>query len=281
MADKEDLPSSSPTPPSPQTSLQELCEEKYLSHCLWSDSAVSEFSSLEPRLQQILFGSLRKQHARLIEKADKWDHLTRFCPHIDSQIHLTRARAEPGDGLDEENGYNQRQKFVNTWSYISEDDDGSEIESVGDVEGSLSGGLYGGRKAIRDISWHTYDLIRESPELELKLVDRSLSARRSYSSTWCDGFWHQISSQLLLYRLTVVFGMPPPKETDGYKSCWEIDLKHRDGASVLSFEDYKGGASTSFRGTSDASCDALKFINFLIGMNCQHSYDGVLAGTVA
>ena len=90
-----------------------------------------------------------------------------------------------------------------------------------------------------------------------------------------------MSSQLVLYRLTVTFGMPPPKEGDGYKSCWEVDLQHCDGVSVLRLEDYKGAAEPRFRGTAGASVDALKLLNFLVGMNCPHTYDGIVAGTRA
>ena len=75
--------------------------------------------------------------------------------------------------------------------------------------------------------------------------------------------------------------MPPPQEVDGYKSCWEADLQYHDGASLLSFQDYKGGADARFHGTAEASVDALKLLNFLIGMECPHTYDGIVAGTRA
>lgn len=75
--------------------------------------------------------------------------------------------------------------------------------------------------------------------------------------------------------------MPPPKEDDGYKTCWTVVLKHCDDTSILSFQDYKGAAGVGFEGTTDASVDALELVNFLIGMNCLHSYDGTVAGTIA
>jgi hypothetical protein len=75
--------------------------------------------------------------------------------------------------------------------------------------------------------------------------------------------------------------MPPPKEGDGYKSCWAVDLQHCDGASVLSFRDYKGAAAARFYGSTEASADALKLLNFLVGENCRHTYDGIVAGTAA
>ena len=58
-----------------------------------------------------------------------------------------------------------------------------------------------------------------------------------------DAFYPRIPSQLLLYRLIAIFGMPPFKEADGYKSCWEIDLRFSDGVNVLTFKDSKWARS--------------------------------------
>jgi len=74
--------------------------------------------------------------------------------------------------------------------------------------------------------------------------------------------------------------MPPPRVSDGFKVCWEVELKHIDG-SVLMFNDWKGGASTRFDGSTDASSDGLKLLNFLIGLKCLHTYDGIRAGIMA
>jgi hypothetical protein len=87
--------------------------------------------------------------------------------------------------------------------------------------------------------------------------------------------------QLFLYRPAATFGLLPPKAPDGYKTCWEVDLKYCDGISILSLQDYKGTADARFYGTADASVDALELINFLIGMNCPHTHDGIVAGTIA
>jgi|ERR1700722_9613154 hypothetical protein len=75
--------------------------------------------------------------------------------------------------------------------------------------------------------------------------------------------------------------MPPPKEDDGYKTYWVVDPRHWHGVSVLSFQDLKGAADARFHGAAEASVDALKLLNFLIGMNCPHPYDGIVAGTIA
>lgn len=98
---------------------------------------------------------------------------------------------------------------------------------------------------------------------------------------WNDRFYAQISSQLFYYRVTATFGMPPAREVDGYKVCWETELEHASGNSVLSLYDYKGSASLQFHGSPAASKDALALVNFLLSMKCLHTYDGIVAGTVA
>jgi hypothetical protein len=95
-------------------------------------------------------------------------------------------------------------------------------------------------------------------------------------------FSDRISSQLLYYRISVLFGMPPAKETDGYKCCWEVELRHVDGKSTLRLYDYKGSASVQFDGyAGSASDDGFELINFLVSLDCRHTYDGIEAGTRA
>jgi hypothetical protein len=39
--------------------------------------------------------------------------------------------------------------------------------------------------------------------------------------------WQKISSQLLYYRITSMFGMPRSDETDGYKVAWWVELVYK------------------------------------------------------
>jgi hypothetical protein len=89
----------------------------------------------------------------------------------------------------------------------------------------------------------------------------------------------RITSQLLYYRISILFGMPPAKETDGYKCCWEVRLRHRDGESELRLYDSKGAAAVSFEGY--ASDDGLELVTFLTSVDFAHTYDGIRAGTMA
>ena len=248
-----------------QLSLQELCEKESLKLITNSTFTASDFTGLEPRLQEILFDRLRKENARLSKIEEKWVELKDCCPLVDIQTHLCNERIVMDDGEDEENGYNKREKVQGNWSYVAEDSD-----------------LRRYRVDDAATTWHSSELACKPSESDLGLfVPLSRAERLTTSYYWSSSFSHRISSQLLLYRLTVTFGMPPPRETDGYKSCWQIQLLHRDGVSILNFSEHKGAASARFYGATDTSVDALELLNFLVGMNCPHTYDGVVAGAIA
>jgi hypothetical protein len=257
----------------PQAWLQGPCETESLEQILRSDIADPDFTSLEPRMQQLLFSRLQTENTRLREVEGKWRRLIASCPRTDTQIYLGFPTIEPGGEEDEGNGSNEEAAFLDRWSYPIGDSDKNEND----------GGEGRGQKIIHNISWNRMDLISDSPDSDLRLSFHHSDDLTLHSSLQKlnNGFLKRVSSQLLLYRLTVTFGMPPPKELDGYKSCWEVDLQHCDGASVLSFWDYKGAASVGFDGTTEASADALKLLNFLIGEGCRHTYDRIVAGTIA
>jgi hypothetical protein len=247
-----------------QLTLQELCEQKALELDLESD-----FESLEPRLQHLLFNKVRAENARLREIEQKWERLTRFCPSLDTQIYL-RSNRQLNE--DENPAYEEKRVLTELWYYKDTDGD-NEQECVMRMS-----------SPIPKRGWDSFELISESPDEELGIFvlrDRSTQHSRTPPGRRHRYLWDQISSQLLFYRLTATFGMPPPVEADGYKVCWEINLQHYDGSSTLEFYDYKGGAKARFFGSDDASEDALKLINFLVGMECLHTYDGIVAGTIA
>lgn len=105
------------------------------------------------------------------------------------------------------------------------------------------------------------------------------------------GFLYHISSSLLLYRLTLLTGEIreatgsqtgcPWDSTDGYKSSWNISLHHIDSVSTLRFYDYKGQARALFYGSEGDQNDAVELINLLTSYGFTHTYDGIMAGTVA
>ena len=270
---------------SDQPSLQELSEKKVLGQILTSDHADSEFDGLEPHLRKALFSRLRKEHASLENQCTELKKacsslriLEDYCPHTDIQIYLSGRRIEPAGGENDEdgeqqgqhggepNGYALRDAFRNQWSYYP--DEYTQLPENGPQT----------RDDCPTVNWHTYSIGSDSKDSCLALGTTSTNpGLNSFSHSLFD----KISSQLLLYRVMTTFDMPPPIETDGYKSAWHVDLFHQDGISTLALSDNKGAPSTRFSGTSGASVDALGLLNFLTGMNCPHTYDGIVAGTMA
>ena len=272
MADETDL-----SLLSSKLSLTEICEKQSISQISDPNFTASDFAALEPRLQEILFNKLRTENTRLQEIEKKWCQVTDSCPHVDIQIHLNPPRIAACDGKEMEDAYDEAAAFMKKWSYLGEDYD--EDESVSQGVEANEDHPSGGTKMTRDTRWWNSNLICKGPESDFELCGHTYA--RCSCSPWTNSFTFRISSQLLFYRLTVTFGMPPPRETDGYKTCWEITLRHSDKISVLNFQDTKGAADVRFDGTADASADALKLVNFLIGIKCPHTYDGVVAGVMA
>jgi hypothetical protein len=90
--------------------------------------------------------------------------------------------------------------------------------------------------------------------------------------------YQTISSQLLFYRLVVLFGMPPPStRADIYKTCWAIDIFLAD-RSQLVFHDFKGCAELFFTGSYEGGISALNLIDLVLDLNFPHVYENVVAG---
>ncbi|KAH7002449.1 hypothetical protein EDB80DRAFT_867452 [Ilyonectria destructans] len=139
------------------------------------------------------------------------------------------------------------------------------------------------------VGWSSYDFYKV-PGTSGFIADRS---KRGCTPDSCLPH-NLISSQLLLYRLITVFGMPPSSEeneVDGYKGIWTYTLhwmmdrrsKKSDNGkkSKLVFSDCKGSFTIHFFGSKKASKSALDMIEWLVSDNVPHTYDGVLAGNQA
>src|SRR5271155_1074389 len=143
------LTADSSTVPS-QPTLQALCEQKALELDLESD-----FESLEPRLQHLLFNKVRAENARLREIEQKWERLTRFCPSLDTQIYL-----RPNRGLNEDDEiatYEEKRVFTELWHYGDMGDDNEQERAVRISSPIPKGG------------WDCSDLVSESPDGELAI----------------------------------------------------------------------------------------------------------------
>lgn len=105
------------------------------------------------------------------------------------------------------------------------------------------------------------------------------------------GFFYHITSSQLLYRLNILASKLgdatgdddkcPWNMTDEYKCSWDISIQHTDNVSTLRFWDSKGRARAQFSGLGETQVDALELINFVTGFGFFHTYDNLIAGTVA
>lgn len=134
------------------------------------------------------------------------------------------------------------------------------------------------------IEWHSLNLFTSPRSSELVPIQTRSDIpdwkRYSYILSPTSG---SISSQLLLYRLTAILGMPPATDyLDDYKQIWMVTLYWKDDkGSTIELCDYKGSAHVNFEGSEDASKSALKLVEFLQSDNVPHPYDSVLAGNCA
>ena len=250
-------------------SLQLLCETKSLSQILDPNFTASDFTALEPRLQEILFDKLRKENARLLEIEKQWIQLRERCPRTDLEIHLHSGRANYDH---QDDIYEKQQQIARKWNYEGDDD-----VATSPAAGRTSDNVYWDSWSIywnSESGLYVYD-----PEAQKReWMDFS---RQDLRLRMANRFTNRMSSQLLLYRIACIFGMPPQKECDGYKSCWGVCLRHCSGASNLVLDEHKGAISVHFQGSSEDSQDALGLINLLVGTECLHTYDGIIAGTIA
>jgi len=127
-----------------------------------------------------------------------------------------------------DNGHLLKERFTSEWEFVE-----SETRNV--------------RTECR---WHSMDLWRESRQAVLKVCSQYMPPEKACIGGVCEQHYHLktgvgmlISSQLLLYRLTSVFGLPviriEPREM--YKQCWVVILKRVDDrdSSRLVLSDYK------------------------------------------
>jgi len=227
-----------------------------LDKILHSETPYADFAAMEPAHQQRLFKYLRQEYERLLDEERQLSRIKRLRPYIDSQIFTVDSRAKPGRAEGKgKNEYSQKDSFLDTWTY-GDDDDGVTREPT--------------------TEWNFLDLMSETPAADLQVRPRN-GPQCADAFRLCD----RISSQLLLYRLTAVFGMPPRKGTDGHRSCWQASLRHQDDGSILFLQDFKGRPDVMFWGSGRGSASALKLLNFLAGPDCPHTYGGIAAGTKA
>ncbi|CAI7605667.1 unnamed protein product [Penicillium manginii] len=247
------------------------------------DSSViveSEFLTYEA------FESLQDSHKmryfdKLTAASTSWAFFEKSCPRLDKFVF---------------------QHYDNN-NYLSRDEFGLCLQhnikqrwSLGEAPLSDSASRHENGRMGSLVSWYDDDLRWNSANMRYELKPYRfppihLPMEKVISECRLRGFLHHISSSLLLYRLTILTGELmettdcqtgcPWDMTDGYKSSWDLPLRHIDSVSTLRFYDYKGQARAFFCGSEEAQNDAMELINLLTSRSFPHTYDGIMAGTVA
>ncbi|KAH8745558.1 hypothetical protein F5883DRAFT_586889, partial [Diaporthe sp. PMI_573] len=224
---------------------------KRLERLLCSKEPSHDFNLLKPLEQQSLFHYLFGEYKNLRRCSELFE---KHCPKADRTVVLHNRERIPQRTA---NALLKRSRF--DWSYA---DDSFVPED--------------------DIEWCSFARFRlTTPQQSLQLEVCTSGDERRKHAVEKSFFLHQaISSQLLYYRLAVVFGMPEPVTTDGYKTCWSVVLQFRDKTGRLELSDSKGGAWAAFCGSEDASKAALWLLGWIVSDQVPHTYDGVLAGCI-
>ena len=261
------------------SSLKDLCQRMAFKTIMDPEKSYSEFASLDNRLQSLLYDSCRDEIYRLRDIEQKFVMLDRRMPKVDRDIWLSTGRVPDEDDWEEfkEDGdtinpYKEMRLAQEKWSYADPDDINSVARRLAALDGVDE----------QYVNWYSSgDLCFNEDEAKFHIMDMYKAALMGNIFRFPPGFSDRISSPLLLYRASVIFGMPPQNETDGYKCCWELLLQHSSGKGTLELGEHKGCPSARFHGTKAASNDALDLINFLTYVKMPHTYDGTVAGTIA
>ncbi|KAK4210593.1 hypothetical protein QBC37DRAFT_428563 [Rhypophila decipiens] len=237
---------------------------------------VSEYEKADGETRRHLFRELSAKFLPLIDipAADRrLAHLDRLQDPIHGDGY--NSSDEEDDAVSLVDAYQVRDGFRERWTRNEGPSlDSLTLQSPTDDDG---------------VSWGTFDLLTV-PGIPGFVAKPNF---QTPDGVWIEGtrsvrVWHLISSQLMLYRLIAVLGMPrgggAENLDDRYKSIWSYTLYWRGGhgeKSELRIYDYKGSMSFHFLGQQEASESALDLLEWLVGDEVPHTYDGVVAGNQA
>jgi hypothetical protein len=197
-----------------------------------------------------------------------------FCPRIDRMVFQHYEADNRLTAFEEEAAYSLQDLIKRKW----------RLSKTPLPEPKAKPGL---RNTSETTRWNDENLLWNSVDSQFEL-EQTEGAQPTYhslddfeKSIRQHGFYKHISSALLLYRLNIFAEGLEEVESDSYKSSWDVTFHHRDGASIIRMWDSKGRAKAAFSGFKEAEGDALELINFVTRFEFPHTYDGVIAGTVA
>ncbi|KAK5060213.1 hypothetical protein LTR84_010098 [Exophiala bonariae] len=240
---------------------------------------------IESMQKDFLFLTLLADHHRLLISEQKYTTLLKYCPPADQDLYNSERRnlayhheicfeldrQAGGDFVDGNHRPPNTEYFSQIWAY---DPNASTMA----------------KKDDSFIEWTTRDLVSPAPQerrLELgsygtyfETRTGSIAVRHGPSLVMghTSLFSQFISSQLLLYRLTCLFGQPPSNEvSEG--GLWDATLVYKRRSIFLTFgEDLSGEPYIRFYGSEEASVEALKLINHLVSNLITNEFARSLCG---
>jgi hypothetical protein len=237
-------------------SLQLLCQKQLMCLFLNSDSADDDFQALEPRAQKLLFQSLRKEKDRLEIVHQNLDQLEARMPWVDRNLQLS----PPVDASETGEKNPEQIPDLRQWRY-------ADVKELYEYNGPIhNGGVE---------QWDETHLVFY-PDLDG--TDAKLSFVGPYAGlNGARAFGGFISSQLLLYRISAAFGVPPREDVedeqmwyDGERApTWRAILRRVDELGELHILDHDGEVELCYTGDSTKGNEVLALLNYLTGRKWQ------------
>ncbi|KAJ5714080.1 uncharacterized protein N7483_011261 [Penicillium malachiteum] len=228
------------------------------------DLSYEEFELLDNRTRKKYFDSMRKW-------TNDWESFKKAGPRIDIMVLQHHDRDNRLTSEEQSNANSVDMMLKEIWRLK-----GLPVNVDSEHRSS--------RANERKTRWYDDDLRWNQDECHFEL---ECSQRPYRHAVDMDGALSQyglckhISSSLLWYRLNIFTKSPITTDTDNYKQAWDMQFHHLDGASTLRVWNSKGAPRAVFDGLEKSQIDAQKFLNFLTMFKFPHTYDGVIAGTVA
>jgi hypothetical protein len=227
-------------------SLQELCEMQLLEQILQSDGKDDDLLELEPRFQQLLFQRMRLEKRRLQSVQERLDELKELYPLTDFHLPLGRSASTPHTTNDK-----LRDSILKDWCYEkgrpAPDED---VQIYWNSDEHLPSNMLCWLPTLAfDLSKQHFRYPKSDWSKEMNLVELA----------------DVISPQLLYYRLSTVFGMPPRKKSIDPPASFRVELRYKSDRSWLGITDKEGRAHVWYAGTGNACDEALKLLDYLVG----------------
>ena len=260
----------------PQPSLCQLAQSKALDNMLQPDFKFADFEEMEPRLQHMLFDALLAETKRLRTIEASWLYMKENCPRADFALYQEPSDSDtPSDEeTDEDNDGSMQTPAEKEFFRVN----GEKIQSFRRLWTPVSDSFVPNidRTSEGYIEWNEQEIAADSSDADLEREQPWESY--AYGESLVD----RVSSQLLFYRLAMIFGKPMlsrcETDYDDWTRCWAFGLEFHDETGWLSIFDTSGDPYISFEGTSEASsAKALELLNYVSRGSCMNP-NGYVSG---